>query len=840
MKTKESKQNARYLVFTVLVMLAFAYLVFGLFNLQIVKGDEYAVTAGNEGIKTIAIRGVRGMITDIDSVPLAKSETIYNVTFQRTLSDKDYTTMTRSILETIGIIEKYERELCISFPIERDAQTGEWVFNFGSGITEAAWNVRHTQWRSNHFLTEKKYPTAEDCLNRLRETYKIDTVAPDISEEMMLKVLAVYSEMQMNIFNALPIVIAKDVPFSAVSEIEGRSMVLFGMSIAIGEKRVYPQSSLASNILGYVGKIQSSTQYYNELKPLGYAMNDTIGLDGIEKTMENWLTANITERQGYRIMESDSVGNLTREIEYLAPTDGNTVKLTINAAAQRQAERAIAANVDDARNKQEKKLVDSKWLETNKAKLDYRDWEKYQLELAQVGVLMVIEAKTGKVIALAQTPTYDLNAMVAGGAPALEIIADKRNILLNYAIQTRGEPGSIFKMVTGLAALTGTKADGTPILSVNETISDGGKFKVYTKSDLDAPTCWTNYPSQHANLDIVGGLSKSCNFFFYTIASRMYSEDTEMLYKYAAKLGLTSKTGIELPGELRSVVGSATNLYDPAVSLKEQVTDTPIIVANAIKRHLINFGASYGIEYETARLDRAIKQLMDMAIVTGSDDWVVNARPILMNELYMTREMVMQRALMSDMWVYLNTIAWGGSQSIQMAIGQSITLLTPAAVSRYVAAIANGGYVYDLMIVDSIISPDGEIVSQRSSRLFNKLENVEQFMPYILEGMEGVVDESGTAESYFRGWKYRKEIRAKTGTSQVTIGGIKLDVENNSWFVSMAPYDDPEIVVICYIPHGMSGGYSSMAARDFIEWYLDEKGKVVENIDLPSGNMLTP
>ena len=82
-----------------------------------------------------------------------------------------------------------------------------------------------------------------------------------------------------------------------------------------------------------------------------------------------------------------------------------------------------------------------------------------------------------------------------------------------------------------------------------------------------------------------------------------------------------------------------TNLYDQTVSLKEQMTDTPIIVANAIKRHLINYGASMGIEYDTARLDRCIKLLMDMAINTGSDDWVANARPIFMTELNMTRSM---------------------------------------------------------------------------------------------------------------------------------------------------------------------------------------------------------
>ena len=79
-------------------------------------------------------------------------------------------------------------------------------------------------------------------------------------------------------------------------------------------------------------------------------------------------------------------------------------------------------------------------------------------------------------------------------------------------------------------------------------------------------------------------------------------------------------------------------------------------------------------------------------------------------------------------------------------------MVTPAAVSRYIAALGNGGKVYNLMIVDSITSPEGEIVSQRAPSLFNEFEGAEKYLPYILEGMKGVVDESGTAAKYFRRW----------------------------------------------------------------------------------------
>ncbi|MBQ8135959.1 MAG: hypothetical protein IJ174_00820, partial [Clostridia bacterium] len=516
---------------------------------------------------------------------------------------------------------------------------------------------------------------------------------------------------------------------------------------------------------------------------------------------------------------------------------------TLDVNMQRVAEEAIANNVNAVRDLQEETMQSGSWMETNRMKIETRDWDKYPIQLADTGVLLVMDVETGNLLASAQYPTYDLNAMVAGGEAAREIVMDESNILMNYATQTRAEPGSIFKMCTGLACLSNSAVTG---FTVDTRISDGGKFKVYTKNEAEAPTCWTNYPDRHTDQTIVQGLTNSCNYFFYTLASYLYGQNGEhaseqYLYKYAAKMGMTSKTGIQLPGELRPIVGNQQNLYDTTVSLSEQVTDTPIIVANAIKRHLINYGATYGIEYDNARLDRTIKQLMDMAINTGSDYWVENARPILMSELNMTRTMVMQAALMSDLWIYLNTIKWGGSQEIQVGIGQSITLLTPVSVVRYLGSLAEGK-VWNVNIVDSIISPDGEILSSTEPNLFNYHEDALPYLAYLHEGMAGVVDDGGTAVRYFRSWKYTASdwIMGKTGTSQITIGGIKLDLENNAWFICLAPKENTNIAVVSFIPNGYAGAHSTQAARDFIGWYLDEVNKGEENLTLPGGNQLTP
>ena len=829
-KKKRTPEFWRYAAFLVVLFGIFVWLVSGLINLQLRQSEEMLEAAEDTRTKTIALRGKRGNISTSDSVIMAEDELIYNVTFQKDATDntkEKYRQYTASILDTIRIVEKNGGTIAVSYVIERDPDTGDWRFNFGTGVSESVLETRERQWRSNNYLTNlSRYGTADQCIERLRERYQI---TDDISEEDMLKIMAIYSEMQMNIFNSQPIVIAKDVRYETVIEIETRSMMLPGMAIEIGTKRVYPRSNLASQIIGYTGAIPSRAMWLT-LQAKGYSYNDTIGRDGIESSMEDWLTQNSSLRKGARVVERDQMSRVVRELSYTPPQDGNNVKLTLNAAYQQQAERCIAANVNSTRDLQEKNLASESWLEANKTDIHTRDWGKYPLELAEHGCLIVLDMQC-RVLALANYPTYDLNALVAGGKDAMAILGDARNLLLNYGIHARGTPGSIFKMVTGMGALS------TGELKITERISDMGYYTKYNQDLSTAPKCWIgkNYRWQHSNQTIVEGLTNSCNYFFYELSSRL---GEERLYHYASLFGLTSKTGIDLPGEVRSVVGSQNTLYDPTKPVNEANQDTslPIIVFNSIKTHLKNCGASRNIEYDDERLSVCAKRLMDMAVNYNESDWLENMRTILMEELNMTKEMVYLQSVIGDTYNYMNDIKWGGGQTILTGIGQSVTVLTPIAVARYVCTVANNGYLYNVSLIDSITSPEGEILSQREPTLIHRLDHSDEYLPYIREGMKGVVDESGTAKKYFRNWEYQDQIAAKTGTAQVT----SIDLENNAWFVCFAPYENPEIAVACVIPNGYSGSEASKAPRDFIEWYMKQKTLREVDISLPVGNSLAP
>ena len=842
-KKNRSPEFWRYVGFLVILFGIFIWLVSGLVNLQLNQSDEFVEKADDTKTKTIALRGKRGNISTSDSVIMAEDELIYNVTFQKdaTANTKElYQKYTASILETIGIVEKNGGEMAVDFVIQRNPdKPEEWMFNFGSGVSESVLETRERQWRSNNYLTNTdRYGTADQCIEKLKDRYQITTDDSDediskifVTEENMLKIMAIYSEMQMNIFNSQPIIIAKDVRYETVIEIETRSMMLPGMSIEIGTKRVYPRSNLASQIIGYTGAIPSRAMWLT-LQAKGYSYNDTIGRDGIESSMEDWLTQNSSLRKGQRVVERDQMSRIVRELtEYhVDPKDGNNVKLTLNAAYQQEAERCIRNNVITVRNNQEKKLASESWLEANKNDIHNRDWVKYPLELAEHGCLIVLDMQC-RVLALANYPTYDLNSLVAGGKDAMAILGDARNLLLNYGIHARGTPGSIFKMVTGMGALS----EGE--LKLTERISDMGYYTKYNQDLSTAPKCWINknYRWQHANQTIVEGLTNSCNYFFYELSSRL---GEERLYRYASLFGLTSKTGIDLPGEVRSVVGCQNTLYDPSKAVNEANQDTslPIIVFNSIKKHLRNCGQSRNIEYDDERLSICAKRLMDMAVNKNESEWLENMRTILMEELNMTKEMVYLQSVIGDTYNYMNDIKWGGGQTILTGIGQSVTVLTPIAVARYVCTVANDGRLYNVSLIDSITSPEGEILSQREPTLIHRLEHSDEYLYKIREGMKGVVDESGTAKKYFRNWPYQEQIAAKTGTAQVT----SIDLENNAWFVCFAPYDNPEIAVACFIPNGYSGSESSIAPRDFIEWYMKQKTLRGVDIVLPYGNTLAP
>ena len=839
------KYTGRYRTLAVLIAFLFGVLIVQLFNLQVVGYEENLAAAENKKTKTITSQGSRGTIMDANSMTLAYDKQIYNIQFYRdpnfTSDQKDengntvssLSLYTKAIIDAIEIIERNGGTLNTSFSLKQDEMTGLWVFTWNTNdYTASQQAARESMWRSNFYMASTTTYPQQELFDKLCQRYKV----PDtLTTEEKIKVLGVWETMQNNAFLSSPITIASNVSWETVIEIEAKALTLEGISVSVSTQRVYPNGTLACHVVGYIGKIQNYDTYYASYKDKGYSLSDLIGLDGVEKTMEDWLSPCTTQRVGKRVVEIDRYGAVSRTLSTTEATDGNNVKLTIDSNLQRIAETALETNINTIRDEQEKLLRNDTWLDTNKGVLQgtTRDFDSSPIELAEKGAAVVIDME-GRVLALASYPPYDPNAFIVGGEAAANILLDTRNPLVNYAIGSRDTPGSIFKGVTATAGLMSGQ------LTMTEQISDMGKYTKYDSTN--PPRCWVNqnYLSRHADQTVKDALTHSCNYFFYEVGSRLYEKTDDQLYKTAALYGLTTKTGIDLPGELQGYVGSQTTLYDKnkAISAAEQATWRPSIVFNNIRKNLVSVSATYGMTFDDDKLDRCVKRLMDMAVDYNQSDWLAQIRNILMEELDMPREMVYLQAITGDTFIMLNEIKWGGSEAIMCAVGQSITTVTPVALARYIAAIANGGKVYDLRIVDSIISPDGEVLSQSSPILASQLEgdNIEEYLAFIREGMKGVVEAEGTATRFFSDSKYdniRENMGAKTGTAEKT----QIDLENNAWMIAFAPFEEPEIAVCVYIPHGYSGAYCSITVREIIDYYMDNRLLDQDDFMAPSNSL---
>ena len=204
-----------------------------------------------------------------------------------------------------------------------------------------------------------------------------------------------------------------------------------------------------------------------------------------------------------------------------------------------------------------------------------------------------------------------------------------------------------------------------------------------------------------------------------------------------------------------------------------------------------------------------------------STEMIEQIRQVLMTELGLSSEEISSRYLLNTLNSYLREIRWTPTETIMTGIGQSITEVTPVGVARYIAAVANGGDVLEVQLVDKVLSPDGSVVMEKQPNITSHLDGVDASLSVIRQGMKGVIsaEDGGTASEYFRNFDYTDQVGAKTGTAQVNL----IDLENNAWFVAFAPYEEPEIAVVVFIANGYKGGVASLTSKDVIANYFERK-----------------
>ncbi|HWQ59388.1 MAG TPA: penicillin-binding transpeptidase domain-containing protein [Clostridia bacterium] len=896
------KPVVRFIILTALAMALMGALVYRLGQLTIVEGGAWAASAEKRSTKTIAVKGERGRILDRNGVVLAYDETCYNVQFLRDADNRtsyDSSVYTESLIRVIDIIEREggstidtsyivmgeDGALTYDWRVTSDTAVKARYKNFCEAMGLTIRDQNYVDYPDDPSVWDlSQWPTAEYAYNYLRRSWYIPE---EYTFEQAKKIISIRQEVNLNNYRAYePITIAYDVGEGVVSEIMEHSDELVGMQVAQSTTRVYPRGTLAAHILGYMqqtaGKVSESALlalgYTKEqLEPyylvdeddkyvysetgehlidmtgkMGYSYDDFVGVSGVESTMEAYLTGATSAHKGSQEVEINMNGSIIRRLSETPATNGNDVMLTIDAEFQAVAEKALADLIEKIAA-EEQALI---------AADEGGEYAGKDIDIAKTGAIVVMDPQTGELYAMASYPTFDPNWFIQGltdeqkeylglsSEPTEE--AKDTTPLRNKAISARFAPGSIFKMVTGVA---GVAEDAIAIDEKINDRGDSGYYYIYNEdgsiTKTNAPRCWKTNHEEHANLTLTGAVTVSCNFFFCEVAHRL---GIDLLNEWAGRFGLTKSTNIELTGEATGICGGQDVLFDNGLddaggelSVSGQKTSLPLLIYKRLCERLSEYVSLRGMEIDDEAVSGCALRLMKLQDGNGLDGKGPDIRRIISEELGIPEGYTAAQPWTSEIVTLLNEIQWKPTLTIRTGYGQGVTLVTPVAVARYASAIANEGYVYDANIVDKIIGADGSLVKDINAALSYRIGDDgaewQALWAAIKAGMKGVVSEEdhGTAagkfSEAFRDAGYVERIAGKTGTAQIGLSSI--DIEDTSWFISYTPREgDAELVVIICVPSGYSGSWGVSAAEEIYTYYFQKMDSAAaENLVDIDGNV---
>lgn len=495
-KEKAKNDRIRYNILTILVYIVGIVLLAQLFNLQIVHGEEYRETSNTKLTRESVLKADRGSIKDSSGTMLASVDAQYSIVLYKTKVNNE--TLNTTILKLLNILSTNGDSYVDNFLIDVNP------YRFKLEEEES-----QKKWKKANNIDEDA--TAEEAFNYFKNKYDI---ASDNVEDIR-KILAIRYEISYKGYSSTKsIEIASNISRQSLEQIKERNAEFSGVEVVETPVRVYPQKTTASHILGRIGRIESSELEGNEDI---YNQNDIIGKSGIEYVFEKYLKGT----DGVKQIDMNVDGTITDEYVSKEAVSGSDVILTIDSKLQAVTEQALADNIN--------KIANHGFSQENNP--------------ADAGAAVVLNVKTGEVIAMASYPDYDPSAFVNGidtNTWNYYINGDTKP-LENKAISAMYSPGSTYKMVTALAGLeTGTI---TPKTKINDT----GVFRKYNSSWK----CWNRHG--HGYLNVSQAIEHSCNYFFYDLGDRLGIDN---LAKYSYYLGLGHKTGIELKGEIDGVLAS--------------------------------------------------------------------------------------------------------------------------------------------------------------------------------------------------------------------------------------------------------------------------------------------
>ncbi len=323
--------NNRIAVLIAVLIVLFSILVVHLFNLQIIKGNEYKKSLNSSIEKVISTQASRGRIFDRNGVLLAYDDIVYAVNISDTGSYKNKTekneSINNSIIKTLDILKKNGDKYTNTFGISYE--DGKYKYNVEGNSRLGFLRDCYGKATIADLSDEQKDSSAEDLMKYMIENYQINT--ENLSPEDLLEILYLRMNLTANSYTRYKeFTIASEISESSVAAISENQNTFVGITVDSQYVRRYNDSKYYSALMGYTGVV--STDQLEELQKenSSYDNTDIVGKGGIEEAFEHDLAGTKGEKHVYL----DTVGRITEVIGETQSTTGHDVYLTIDSRLQ--------------------------------------------------------------------------------------------------------------------------------------------------------------------------------------------------------------------------------------------------------------------------------------------------------------------------------------------------------------------------------------------------------------------------------------------------------------------------------------------------------------------------
>ena len=501
--------------------------------------------------------------------------------------------------------------------------------------------------------------------------------------------------------------------------------------------RSYPslENENVAHVLGYVGAVTDEDLKNPEVN---YYRNEVVGKSGLEVQYNQFLRGTPGVRT-FLVNRKEVVTKQNKNIQAIA---GNNLITNIDAKLQAGVEKSLAAAVQRARAS------------------GFR---------GDSGAAIVLEIKTGRVLAMASYPTYDPTIWQKGLTvkQAQDLFSEAKGVpALSRPLQGLFAPASTFKAISVVAA-----ADAG--YSLNASYNCPAFVEIGTRT-------FKNFGSVGAGripLDL--GLAISCDSLWYQMAYdewvrdgglRPKSSPSDYFFKAAKAFSIGILTGIDLPSEL-----------------KGRLPD------RQWKQNWYEQNKDFYCNYK----DRAKKADLTPYLIEIARENCLDGNKIRAGD------------------------------AVNFSIGQGDTLVTPLRLAQIYAAIANDGVYYKPQVARAIVDVDGKIVKEFKPEIADTIKIEQSTWDFLHRGLRMVVTK-GTAAGVFAGFPV--EVSGKTGTAQVfgrNPNGSPKD--DTSWFAGYGPTADPQYAVVMMVSQGGFGASTSgLGVRNIFETLFGVTGGRVD------------